>query len=93
VAFYSVGAWRCGLSRQAMAAVIEGFEVLCAWRYASPTRQSGSWQRLAVRVPRQAILLLQRWVVGSVSVLYKASGDVSKVELVVFLELSSERIP
>jgi len=48
---------------------------------------------LAVRVPRQAILLLQRWVVGSVGVIYKASGVASKVGLQVFLELSSERIP
>jgi len=30
------------------------FEVLCAWQYATPARRSGSWQRLAARVPRQA---------------------------------------
>ena len=42
--------------------------------------------------PRQAILLLQCWVAGFVGVIYKASGDASKVGLLVFLELSSERI-
>jgi len=31
------------------------FVVLCAWRYATPARRSGSWQRLVARVPRQAI--------------------------------------
>jgi len=30
-------------------------KALCAWRYATPARRSGSWQRLAARVPRQAI--------------------------------------
>jgi len=29
-------------------------KALCAWRYATPARRSGSWQRLAARVPRQA---------------------------------------
>jgi len=27
-------------------------KALCAWRYATPARRSGSWQRLAARVPR-----------------------------------------
>jgi len=49
-------------------------EALCAWRYESPAKRSGSWQRLAVRVPCQVILLLQPWVVGSVGVIYKAFG-------------------
>jgi len=44
--------------------------------------------RLAVHVPRHAILLLQLWVAGSASVIYKAFGDASKVGLLVFLELS-----
>ena len=65
---------------------------VCIWRYVSPARRSGSGC-LAVRVPRQVILLLQLWVVGSASVIYKAFSDASKVGLLVFLELSSERIP
>ncbi|QCD83141.1 hypothetical protein DEO72_LG2g3484 [Vigna unguiculata] len=68
-------------------------EAFGAWWHVSPARRSRSWQRLTVRVPRQAILLLQRWVAGSVGVIYKASGDASKVGLLVFLELSSKRIP
>jgi len=47
-----------------VSAALEISEALSAWRYASPARQSGSWQRLAVRVTRQVILLLQPWVVG-----------------------------
>jgi len=31
------------------------FEALGAWRYATPAKRSGSWQRLTARVPRQAI--------------------------------------
>ncbi|QCD95948.1 hypothetical protein DEO72_LG6g646 [Vigna unguiculata] len=27
-------------------------KALCAWRYATPARRSGSWQRVAARVPR-----------------------------------------
>jgi len=46
-------------------------KALCAWRYASPARRFGSWQRLAVRVPRQAILLLYFWVAGFACVIYK----------------------
>jgi len=34
------------------------YKALCAWRYATPTRRSGSWQRLAARVPRQAIYIV-----------------------------------
>jgi len=37
--------------------------------------------------------MLPLWVVGSASVIYKAFGDASKVGLLVFLELSLERIP
>jgi len=56
-----------------------GLEVGSTWRY--------------ICVPRQVILLLQLWVVGSAGVIYKAFSDASKVGLLVFLELSSERIP
>ncbi|QCD79454.1 hypothetical protein DEO72_LG1g3095 [Vigna unguiculata] len=44
---------------------------MCAWRYTTPARRSGSWQRLAARVPRQAI--------------YTAAA--LRVRLLVFLEL------
>jgi len=69
------------------------YEALGAWRYASLARRSGSWQRLAICVPRQAILQMQCLVAGFVGVIYKVSGDASKVGLLVFLELSSKRIP
>jgi len=39
------------------------------------------------------ILLMQLWLAGSAGVIYKAFSDASKVGLLVFLELSSERIP
>jgi len=51
----------------------------------SPARRSRSGQRLAVRVPRQVILLLQFWVAGSAGVIYKAFSDALKVGLMVFL--------
>jgi len=51
-----------GLVRLAAEAVPPGgrccernLKALCAWRYETPVRRSGSWQRLAARVPRQAI--------------------------------------
>jgi len=66
---------------------------VCVWRYVSPARRSKNGQHLAVCVPRQVILLLQLWVAGSAGVIYKAFSDASKVGLLVFLDLSSERIP
>jgi len=51
---WSVGAWRWGLNRQAVAARSACFEALYAWRYVTLARRFGSWQRLAVRVTRQA---------------------------------------
>jgi len=71
----------------------DGPEALCSWRYASPARRSGSWQRVAARVPRQVILLLQHWFVRSVYVIYKAFDDASKVKLLGSLSCGSERIP
>jgi len=62
-----------GLSRQAIRAETVALELLGAWRHVSPARRSRSRQRLAVRVPRQAILLQQPWVADSVCVIYKAS--------------------
>jgi len=73
--------------------MIKGLKVLRVWRYVSPARRSGSWQRLAVRVPHQAILLLQPWVVDSVGMIYKAFGDASKVGLLVFIDLWLETYP
>jgi len=49
------GAWRTRGYRQAVSECRGCFKALCAWRYATPARRSGSWQRLAVRVPLQAI--------------------------------------
>ncbi|QCE03901.1 hypothetical protein DEO72_LG8g1931 [Vigna unguiculata] len=63
------------------------FEALCVWRYASPARRSGSWQRLAARVPRQATCTTAAWNFGCVIVIYKASSGALKVSLLVFLEL------
>ena len=63
------------------------FMVLCAWWYATPARRSGSWQRLAARVPARRFLLLQLGVVDFVGILYKAFSDALKVGLLVFLEL------
>jgi len=49
--------------------------------------QSGSWQRLAAHVPRQAICTTAAWNFGFVIVIYKASSSALKVGLLVFLEL------
>ncbi|QCD87529.1 hypothetical protein DEO72_LG3g2065 [Vigna unguiculata] len=65
----------------------KGFETLCAWRYATPARRSGSWQRLAPHVPRQAIYTTAAWNFDFVCVGYKASSGALKVGLLVFLEL------
>jgi len=51
----TIGAWRWGLTRQVVAVKSVCFEALCAWRYATPVRRSGRWQRLATRVSHQAI--------------------------------------
>ncbi|QCD86207.1 hypothetical protein DEO72_LG3g729 [Vigna unguiculata] len=45
-------------------------EALCAWRYATPARQSGSWQCLAARVPRQAICTTAAWNFDFICVIY-----------------------
>ena len=63
------------------------FEALCAWQYATPVRRSGSWQRLAARVPRQAILLLQLGVVDFIECSTRLLVIALKVGLLVFLEL------
>jgi len=67
--------------------VVTCFEALGTWRYATPTRRSESWQRLAARVPRQAICTTAAWNFGFVFVIYKASSGALKVGLLVFLEL------
>ena len=64
----------------------ESFVELCAWRYATPARRSGSWQRLAARVPRQAIYTAAALSFDCVSVIYSASSDALRVGLLVFLE-------
>jgi len=63
------------------------FETLCAWRYATPARRSGSWQRLAARVPRQAIYIAAALSFIYEIVIYSASSDTLRVRLLVFLEV------
>jgi len=63
------------------------FMALCAWQYATPARQFGSWQRLAVRVPRQAIYTAAALNFIYEIVIYSASSDALRVRLLVFLEL------
>jgi len=63
------------------------FKALCAWRYATPARRSGSLQRLAARVPRQAIYTAAALSFIYEFVIYSASSDALRVRLLVFLEL------
>ena len=63
------------------------FEVLCAWRYATPAKRSGSWQRLTARVPRQATYTAAALSFNYEFVIYSASSDALRVRLLVFLEL------
>ncbi|QCE04524.1 hypothetical protein DEO72_LG8g2560 [Vigna unguiculata] len=60
---------------------------LGAWRYVSPARRSRSWQRLAARVPRQAIRTAAALNLDCVCVIYVASNGALKVGLLEFLEL------
>ncbi|QCE07016.1 hypothetical protein DEO72_LG9g2031 [Vigna unguiculata] len=69
------------------------FEALCAWRYATTARRSGSWQRLATRVPRQAIYTAAALNCTYEIVIYRASSDALRVKLLVFLELWLETYP
>jgi len=62
-------------------------EALSAWRHVSPARRFGSWQRLAVRVPRQAIYTAATLGFDYEFVIYSASSDALRVRLLVFLEL------
>jgi len=87
VMFRSVGAGRWRLNRQAVATRIMCLKALGAWRYATPAKRSGCWQRLAARVPRQAIYTAAALNFDCVFVIYKASSGALKVGLLVFLEL------
>jgi len=62
-------------------------EALSAWRHVSSARRSGSWQRLAARVPRQAIYTAATLSFIYEFVIYSASSDTLRVRLLVFLEL------
>jgi len=53
----------------------------------TPARRFGNWQRLAARVPRQAICTAAIWNFGFGFVIYKASSGALRVGLLVFLEL------
>ncbi|QCD83117.1 hypothetical protein DEO72_LG2g3460 [Vigna unguiculata] len=87
VTFRSVGPGRWRRNRRAVATRIMCFEALSAWRYVTPARRSGSWQCLAVRVPRQAIYTVAALSFDYEFVIYSASSDALRVRLLVFLEL------
>ena len=81
-------AWWCERFRQAVVAdFVILLEALGAWRYVSPARRSGGWQRLAARVPRQAIYTTAALSFIYEIVIYSASSDALRVRLLVFLEL------
>ena len=68
-------------------------EALGAWRYVSPARRSGSgtaWRHVS---PARRFYYCSLELLDSAGVIYKDFGDASKVGLLVFLELSSKRIP
>jgi len=62
-------------------------KALCAWRYVTTAMRSESWQRLAARVPRQAICTAATLSFDYEFVIYRASSDALRVGLLVFLEL------
>jgi len=80
-------AWRWKLFRQAVVGEFVIYGALGAWRHVSPARRSGSWQRLAVRVPRQAIYTVAALSFDYEFVIYSVSRDALRVRLLVFLEL------
>ena len=84
---WSTSAWRWGLPRRAVTTGFEGFEALGAWQYVSPARRSGSWQRLAVRVPRHAIYTAAALSFDYEFMIYSAFSDALRVRLLVFLDL------
>ncbi|QCE03564.1 hypothetical protein DEO72_LG8g1589 [Vigna unguiculata] len=91
VGSWSACAWRCGLSCQAATIVIDGFEAL-GDTHSPPSRPEAVAPGSMCPPPDDfATATLGCWV--STCVIYRAFSDVSKVGLLVFLELSSERIP
>jgi len=80
-------AWQKKRFRQAAVKDLVIYRALGAWRHVSPARQSGSWQHLAVRVPRQAIYTAAALSFDYEFVIYSASSDALRVRLLVFLEL------
>jgi len=87
VTFGKVSAWRWKRSRQAVVTDLVIYGALGAWRHVSPARRSGSCQRLAARVPRQAIRTAAALNLDCVCVIYVASNGALKVGLMEFLEL------
>jgi len=75
------------MTRWAVATEVTCFDALDAWRYATPARRSGSWQRLAARVPRQAIYTAAALSFPCEFVIYSVPSDALRVRLLVFLEL------
>ena len=87
-AIWVASAWRWERFRQAVVAdFVILLEALGAWRHVSPARRSGSWQCLAVRVPRQAIYTAAALSFDYEFVIYSAFNGALKVRLLVFLEL------
>jgi len=87
VASGTASAWRWKRFRKAVVAEFVIYGALGAWRHVSPARRSGSWQRLAVCVPRQAIYTAAALNCIYEIVIYSASSDALRVRLLVFLEL------
>jgi len=69
------------------------YKALCAWRYVTLARRSGSWQHLAIRVTRQAICTAAALNFDYVFVIYEVFSGALKVELLVFLELLLRTYP
>ena len=83
----TTSAWRRKRFRQAAVTDLVIYGALGAWRHVSPAMRSGSWQRLAVRVPRQAIYTTAALSFDYEFVIYSESSDSLRVRLLVFLEL------
>ncbi|QCE10801.1 hypothetical protein DEO72_LG10g2033 [Vigna unguiculata] len=75
VASGTASAWRWKRFRKAVVAEFVIYGALGAWRHVSPARRSGSWQRLAVCVPRQAIYTAAALNCIYEIVIYSASSD------------------
>jgi len=80
-------AWRHKKFHQAIVAAVVKTKALSAWRYVSPAKRSGSGSVWWYVSPARRFYCSSIGVLDSVSVIYKAYGDASKVGLLMFLEL------